>query len=41
MSDTHKKLLWTGLAALAAVAIVAYVQRNVYPIPVVGGYLPK
>ncbi len=31
----------TGLAALAAFAVVAFVQRKVMPIPVVGDYLPK
>lgn len=30
-----------GLAALAAFAITAYVQRNVKAVPVVGAYLPR
>lgn len=31
----------TALVALAAFALVAFVQRKVYAVPVVGEYLPK
>lgn len=36
----NKQVLHTALIALAAVAVVAVVQRKVMPIPVVGQYLP-
>jgi len=31
----------TALVALAAYAVVAFVQRSVIAVPVVGDYLPK
>ena len=36
-----KAMLITGAVALAAIILVAYVQRNVMPIPVLGAYLPR
>ncbi len=37
-----KREYWvTAAVALAAVAAVAFVQRNVVKVPVVGGYLPQ
>ncbi len=33
--------LMTAGVALAAFAVVAFVQRKVYAVPVVGDYLPK
>lgn len=36
-----KAHLMTAAIALAAYAIVAAVQRNVFAVPVVGAYLPK
>ena len=35
------KFLVVGGIALAAYALVAIMQRNVMPIPVVGTYLPR
>lgn len=37
----NKAHLNTALVALAAFAVVAFVQRSVMAIPVVGDYLPK
>lgn len=37
LNSPHVK---TGLAALMAFALCAYVQRNVIAVPVVGMYLP-
>ena len=31
----------TAIVALVAFAVVAFVQKNVMPIPVVGAYLPS
>lgn len=31
----------TALVALAAFAVVSFVQRSVMPVPVIGDYLPK
>ncbi len=36
-----KQYLVTAGVALAAYAVVAFVQSSVMPIPVVGAYLPK
>ncbi len=36
-----KAQMQTALVALAAFAIVAYVQRNVVAIPIVGEFLPQ
>lgn len=38
MSKAH---INTALVALAAVVVVAAVQRHVMPIPVIGPYLPQ
>lgn len=34
-------MLVTAGVALGAFAVVAYIQRNIAPVPVVGNYLPK
>jgi len=36
-----RSILITSAVALAAIIVVAYVQRNVMPVPVVGAYLPR
>lgn len=36
----NKAALHTALIALAAFAAVTYLQKKVYAVPVVGGYLP-
>lgn len=36
-----KQILVTGAIALAAFAVIAMVQRNVMPVPLVGNYLPR
>lgn len=36
-----KEHVYTALIALAAYGVVAYVQKNVVEIPVVGSFLPK
>ncbi len=36
-----KQYLVTAGVALAAYAVIAFVQTNVMPIPVVGDFLPK
>ena len=36
-----KAYLKTAAVALAAYAIVTVIQRNVMPIPVIGGLLPR
>lgn len=36
-----KEYFHTALIALAAYALVAFVQQKVMALPVVGGYLPK
>jgi hypothetical protein len=36
-----KAQLHTALIALAAFAVVAFVQQKVMAVPVVGGYLPR
>ena len=41
MDILKNPMLKTALVALAAYALVAFVQRSVMPIPVVGVYLPK
>ena len=40
MSNVKSALITAGVA-LAAYALVAFVQRKVMPVPVVGEYLPK
>lgn len=41
MKSTLIKAGMTGAVALLAFALVAFVQRKVMPVPVVGDYLPK
>jgi len=41
MLGIRKEIWVTAGVALAAYVVVAFVQRSVYPIPVVGAYLPK
>jgi hypothetical protein len=41
MFGISKPVLHTAAIALAVFVVVAFVQRNVYTLPVVGGYLPK
>jgi hypothetical protein len=36
-----KATINTAIIAVAAVALVAFVQRNVFAVPVVGTYLPR
>jgi len=36
-----KEYLVTAAVALAAFAVVAFVQQKVMAVPVIGGYLPK
>ena len=36
-----RSILITSAVALAAIILVAYVQRNVMAVPVVGAYLPR
>jgi hypothetical protein len=36
-----KAYIKAGLVAVAAVAVVAYLQRNVITVPLIGAYLPK
>lgn len=36
-----KQIVVTGAIALLAFAVVAMVQRNVMPVPLVGNYLPR
>lgn len=36
-----KSILITSAVALAAYMVVALVQRNVTPVPLVGNYLPR
>lgn len=40
LAPSHKTLVIAGVA-LAAYALVAYLQRNVALVPVVGQYLPR
>ena len=40
-SIVKKEYFHTALIALAAFALVAFVQQKVMALPVVGGYLPK
>jgi hypothetical protein len=37
----HKAHIHTALVALAAYAAVAFIQRSVFVVPVVGAYLPR
>jgi hypothetical protein len=41
MFGISKPVLHTAAIALAAVLIVAFVQRKVFALPVLGDYLPK
>lgn len=41
MSQSMKAKLVVAGVALAAFAVVSFVQRNVMVVPVIGGYLPK
>lgn len=41
MLGIKKEVLITAAVAIAAVAAVAFVQRHVIKLPVVGGYLPQ
>lgn len=41
MPGITKAHLMTAVVALAAVALVAFVQRKVIAVPVIGDYLPK
>jgi hypothetical protein len=36
-----RSILITSAVALFAIIVVAYVQRNVMQVPVVGAYLPR
>ncbi len=36
-----RSILITSAVALVAFAVVAYVQRNVVAVPVVGAYMPR
>ena len=36
-----RSILITSAVALAAIIVVAYVQRNVMPVPLLGAYLPR
>lgn len=40
MPSTHKALVIAGVA-LVAFALVAFIQRKVVAVPVVGQYLPR
>jgi hypothetical protein len=41
MQILENKKIQTALIALAGYAVIAYIQREVKVIPVVGEYLPK
>lgn len=36
-----RAIITTAIVALAAFAVVAFVQRKVLPLPMVGAYLPR
>jgi hypothetical protein len=36
-----RAIITTAVVALAAIVVVAFVQRNVMPLPLVGNYLPR
>lgn len=36
-----KSIVTTAVIALAAYAVIAFAQRNVMPVPMVGNYLPR
>jgi len=41
MFGIRKEIWVTAGVALAAFAVIAFIQRSVFAIPVVGAYLPK
>lgn len=41
MFGVNKAVLHTAAVALAAVVVVAMIQRHVVKVPVIGGYLPQ